>query len=213
MYTSAGGFTPQRLAARRVFGHERPSVVFTFLGSLIGVGGVIEERLLAIRLSLDGRPVGSPSDALEILASVDHPGEVAAPLVRTLLGEHFPALFEAAKACAEAELARRCEELRGERRRQIELLLTELAADLADRRREIDDEERRAAGLVEEATGQLRLFPIDPGGLTHFRSQRQAVDSFAQTRREELQAHGEVRQAGSPQPLGAVLLVPKGLDP
>ncbi|MCU0293324.1 MAG: DEAD/DEAH box helicase [Thermoanaerobaculaceae bacterium] len=211
VYPGAGGFTPQRLAARRVIGHERPSVVVTFLGSLIGVGGVIEERLLAIRLALDGQPVGSPSDALEILASADHPGEVPLPLARTLLGERFPALYERAKACAEADLARRCEQLRAERLCQTELLLVELEADVADRRREIDYEEKHAAGLVEEATGQLRLFPNDPGGSTHFRSQRQAVDSFAQARREELQAHAEVRQAGEPQPLGAVLLVPEGL--
>jgi hypothetical protein len=87
------------------------------------------------------------------------------------------------------------------------MLRQDLERDLADRLEEIDEEERRARGLI-DPTGQLRWLPErDASG---FQARREAVESYRQQRLEEIAAFEQVHDPAPPRPLGALFLVSEG---
>ncbi len=208
VYSGVRGLPPRRLAARTVPAGEPPSVLFTFLGALEGGGGLLEEHLLAVRVDTNGRPVGDAERNLRFVTESECAGEVA----RETLERLFAGCFDVLRARAEEE-ARRLMEARArllaERRaEQAARLRRDLEVDVADRLREIDEEERRSRGLVDER-GQQRLF-AEQEGRGGFEARRAAVEAAAARRREEIAAFEEVKAPGSPRPLGALFLVPEG---
>src|SRR5690606_37857560 len=99
-------------------------------------------------------------------------------------------------------------ELREHRARQAKHLRSELDTDLADRLEEIDAEERRARGQLDEATGQALLFGERQSSSYSGATRRAAAESQAARRREELEAYERVEEPAQPVPLGALFLVP-----
>ncbi len=208
VYPGERGLPPRRLAARSVPPSEPPSVVFTFLGTVEGQGGLLEERVLAVRVGLDGSVLGDPLANAGYLNGSGEVREVARGVVDRLFAERFDTLRAAATAEAERWLAERAQALRTRRAEQAEILLRELETDVADRLREIDEAETRARGLVEES-GQQRLF-ADQETRGGFEARRAAVRTYAEQRRQEIAEFQTVSDPGPPRPLGALLLVPEG---
>ncbi|ROR02914.1 helicase-related protein [Desulfosoma caldarium] len=211
VYAGVRGIRPRRLAARTVPAGEPPSVVFTFLGTIQGGGGLLEEEILAVRVDPQGHLLGDPQANLRYVSEEKTTGDVP----RACLERLFAAFFERMRQVAEDEAKRLAEErarqLRRRRGEQAALLRQELERDLADRLREIDDEERRARGLIEE-TGQVRLFAQETGR-GGFQARREAAKAAAENRREEIEAFEQVDTPAPPRPLGALFLVPEGTVP
>lgn len=206
VYPSARGLPPRRLAARLVDADEPPSLLFTFLAIVEGGGGLREERMVGVRVSTDGEVFGDPEENLRFLVT-DRPGEVPRERLEALFAGCFDRLYELARAEAARWVRGRVEELRRRRAEQGQILRRDLEVDVADRLREIEDEERRARGLV-ESSGQLRLFSPDGGGGGGFDTRRAVVEAYREKRLEEIAAFERVDDPAVPRPLGALFLVP-----
>lgn len=206
VYPNVRGLPPRRLAARSVPATEPPSVLFTWIGRIAGGGGLLEEHLLAIRVGLGGEILGSPEDSarwLEPSPSLNVPHET----VRRLFEGPFEALRDRARAEAERWLAHRAETLRTHRRRQAEVLRRDLERDVADRLKEIDEEERHARGMI-DVMGQQKLFAQRE--VSGFDARREAVLAYRDQRSGEIAAFEQVDDPLPPLPLGALFLVPEG---
>ncbi len=116
VYPGVRGLAPRRLAARIVAAGEPPSVVFTFLGTIEGGGGLLEERILAVRVKTDGEPLADPESNLSFLEEKETAGTVEASAIERLFAARFEAMRERA-----AEEARRFLEARAESLRQRRL--------------------------------------------------------------------------------------------
>jgi len=208
VYPDDGGRPARRLAARRVGKAEAPSILFTFLGGIIGSDGVIEERLLAVRVAADQKEIGDPAANLALLASDQAPGEVAADELEKQFKGRFAALAASAREYAKQHLAARAEVVRRDRQAMVAELRADIDRYLKDRLLEIDEEERRAKGL-EEKDGQLRLFGAGAEVATGYKARREAVKAQVELRCQELDAFSQVNDPEPPQPLGALCLVPE----
>lgn len=113
-------------------------------------------------------------------------------------------------ACREAErwTRRRADNIRSRRAEQAKILRQDLEIDIADRLKEIDEEEIKSRGLIEE-TGQRRLFAEQEAGRS-FSARRAAVESYRDQRLQEIAELERVDDPAPPQPLGALFLVPTG---
>lgn len=156
VYPNARGLPPRRLAARTVPAHEPTSILISWLGRLEGSNGPLEEHLIPIRVDLAGCIVGAPEEHWRWL-SPETTGDVPKSTLEKLFGNCFGALLERARREATAWLQQRAEALRAQRQQQAEILRRDLERDRADRLREIEEEERRAQGLLDQA-GQHALF-------------------------------------------------------
>jgi hypothetical protein len=129
--------------------------------------------------------------------------------VAELFGGCFAQMTARAASEAAALLAERARQLRAQRLRQAETLRRDLEVDVADRLAEIQEDERRARGLV-EASGQQRLFGPQEPTRTGFDARRAAVEKQAEDRRKEISEFAGVDDPAAPRPLGALFLVPAG---
>ena len=206
VYPSARGLPPRRFAARTVPPEEPTSVVFTWFGRIEGGGGLREEHLIPIRVDLQGHIIGEPDENRRWLTP-EAAGDVRKETLEALFRHRFEELLERARSEAEGWLRRRAEALRTHRQEQAEVLRQDLDRDLADRLQEIDEEERRARGLI-DATGQLRLLAEQE--VSGFQARRQALESYRNQRLEEIAAFEQVYDPPPPRPLGALFLVPEG---
>lgn len=206
VYPNARGLPPRRLAARTVPPEEPASVVFTWLGRVEGGGGLLEEHLIPIRVDLDGRIIGKPEENQRWLLP-KATGDVPKKTLEKLFRNRFEDLLERARSEAESWLRQRAKVLRDHHQKQAEILRQDLDRDIADRLKEIDEEEQRAQGLI-EATEQLRLFAERE--VSGFQARRQALESYRKQRLEEIAAFEQVYDPQPPQPLGALFLVPEG---
>ena len=209
VYQNARGLPPRRLAARTVPPDEPTSVVFTWLGRIEGGSGLLEEHLIPIRISLEGQIIGDPEKNLRWLVPDDAAGDVPKKTLEELFRDRFEQLLEKAREEANNWLRRRTEELRTHRQKQAEILLDDLRRDIADRLKEIEDEERRARGLI--IGQQLRIqLPDERETTKKFQTRREAVDRYYNQRREEINNFKQVHDPFPPQPLGALFLVREG---
>lgn len=206
VYPNVRGLPPRRLAVRTVPAHEPTSILFTWLGRLEGSNGPLEEHLIPIRVDLTGRIVGAPEEHRRWLLA-EATGDVPKATLETLFRDCFDRCSQAARRAAQDRLQQRCVALRVKRRKQADMLRLELERDMADRWREIEEEERRARGLITD-TGQLRLFAERE--VSGFETRRQALESYRQQRLEEIAAFAEVKDPTPPQPLRALFLVADG---
>ncbi len=204
VYPNARGLPPRRLAARSVPPEEPASVVFTWLGRIEGGAGLLEEHLIPVRVDLEGRSIGEPEENRRWLVA-EATGDVPKEALERLFGQRFRALLERARGEAEGWIRRRAQPLRAYRQEQAEVLRRDLERDLADRLQEIEEEERRARGLV-DATGQLRLFAEQE--VSGFQARREALESYRRQRLEEIAAFERVEEPVTIRPLGALFLVP-----
>ncbi|MCK6483032.1 MAG: DEAD/DEAH box helicase [Phycisphaerae bacterium] len=212
VYPSARGLLPRRLAARTTSAGEPASVMFTFLGVIKGGAGLLEEHIIPMRVVVDGSTLGDPAHNLQFLTHAESAGDVEPQVIERYFASRFNAVRQRATAEAQSWLRNRAEALRRRRAEQAEILRRDLEVDVADRQREIDDEERRARGLVED-TGQGRLFADAAPSTSGFQTRRAAVESYAAQRREEIAAFETVEAPASPNPMGALFLVPEGVSP
>ena len=196
----------RRLAATSAPPGESASVVFTFLGSITGGGGMLEERMLAVRLAPNGSVIGTPEENLALVLSEYRRAEFEVDDVVRVFAERFDRLRDRATATAQEWLERASAELGQRRKEQAGLLRQDLAVDVDDRLREIDEDERLARHPV-GAEGQQRLFPTQTTRGGH-RARRDAVGLAAEQRQTELAAFETVERPGAPRPLGALLLLP-----
>ena len=208
VYPGSRGLRPRRLAARTVPAGEPPSIVFTFLGTIEGGGGFLEEDIFAVRADTGGRILGDSRENLRLVTEFEGAGEIAPAAIQRLFADCFAVLREKAEGEARRVLEERVEALRRRRSEQAALLRRDLETDTADRLREIEEEEHRARGLVDER-GQGRLFAEEParGG---FGARRAAVEAAAARRREEIAEFEKIEPPQPPRPLGALFLVPEG---
>ncbi len=208
VYPDVRGLMPRRLAMRFSSDSDAPSIVFTFLGVLEGGGGLLEERILAVRVDTDGRVHGDPDASLGLLSGANDRQGAEASTLEGLFAAHFESMRERATEEARRSLESRAEQLACRRAEQAALLRQHLEVDVADRLREIAEEERRSRGLV-EASGQQRLFGEQQGN-GGFEARRAAIQAAAAQRREDIATFERVEAAGPPRPLGALFLVPAG---
>jgi superfamily II DNA or RNA helicase len=207
VYSSSRGIAPRRLAAHAAPPGEQPTILFTFLADVHGGGGLLEERLLAVRLDVSGGPVGDPEANLRLLAEERDAGEVQTRRLAEIFGDTFATLASRACEAAVALNAAHVRSVREGRAQQAAFLRKDLEVDLADRLREIREEESRARGLI-EATGQQRLFGTDDPRGQSFETRRAAAEAQAAGRREEIAEFERVDEPSPPRPLGALFLVP-----
>jgi len=209
VYADERGLPPQRLAARRVAADQPPAVLFTYLGAVAGADGLAEECLIAVLAAVDGATCRPVDDPAAFLADDRQVGEVPAATVERLFSAEFDRLAEQARAVAEAELQRIADDLRARRASQAALLRRELETDIADRLRELDEEEKRATGRIDDS-GQQRLFAEDPRAGAAYRSQRAMIETHREQRLRELDEYARVEDPAPPRPMGAAFLVPEG---
>jgi len=209
VYPDERGLPPRRFAARRVAAGERPSVLFAFLGTVTGASGLREERLLLVRLGLDGDVIQNGLDPASLLVADGRAGEVGADKLSELFAGRFDALVGRAAEEATRAIQARTQELRQRRAQQAQVLRADLQVDRADREREIDEEERRARGDLERS-GQLRL-TLDDGprtGSEVARAKRAALEAFVAEREREIDELEHVDEPAPPAILAALFLVP-----
>jgi ERCC4-related helicase len=208
VYPDDRGLPPKRLAARRVPPDHPPAVLFTFHGQIHGPDGVIEEQVLPVRVALDGTPVADLDADLALLSDTGSPGEVPQQALEPF-EEPFDALLEAATAEAARRLRDRAQEIRLRRERQAEELRADAGAYTKDRLKELEDEEARARGQVEE-TGAVRLWAGDEPKRYTVSAKRAMVETHYRERMEEIDLYAKVSEPEPPRPIAALFLVPEG---
>ncbi len=211
VYPDERGLPPRRFAARRVPSSEPASVVFTFFGQVSGGSGLLEESLIAARVTPDLEPVEREEEAVRWIKGRDEPGEVSADLLSRLFAPTSEEMTHRASQIAYQTIRKRADEVKQSRKSQAQTLIRELERDTVDRLAEIDDEERRFLGLVDAETGQARLFGEEDRRVGGFRARRAAVEQQADARRAEIAEFEAIEEPARPRPLGALFLVPKGL--
>jgi superfamily II DNA or RNA helicase len=207
VWAGTRGVPPRRLAARRT-ASSAPSAVFTFLGAVEGGAGLLEEHVLAVRLALDGAVVGSPEEALALVSGAGGGGEVRPAEVIQIFRDRFASLSEAAMIAAREALAGRARTIRERRAEQTAVLRADLERDLADRLREIGEEESHARGLVNDA-GQRSLFAAEERAAYGFDARRAVAETQAEARREEIACFERVAEVAEPRPMGVLFLLPE----
>jgi hypothetical protein len=207
VYPDERGMPPRRLAARRVPADVPPSMLFTFLGTIAGGGGLLEEHLSTVRLKIDGSEIGAPEVNERLLVDEVGAGDVPWAEVQAKFATDFETAALQAEAIATRQLAERARVLGEHRHAQAEELRRDLEADLADRLREIEAEEHEARVPVDERTGQQNLFGRPTGG-TSASVRRAVAESQAASRREEIAEFEHVDLPALPIPLGALFLLP-----
>lgn len=211
VYADERGLPPQRLAARRIAAGQPPAVLFTYLGAVAGSDGVAEERVISVYATIDGATCEAVEDPAAIVADDRHVGEVPASTIDGVFAADFDRLAERAAEAAWVEVRRIADSLSARRARQAALLRRELDTDVADRLRELDEEEMRATGRI-DAFGQQSLFAEDPypRASTFYRAQRAMIDTHREQRLKELEEFERVDEPAPPRPMGAAFLVPEG---
>ncbi|MDH7513098.1 MAG: helicase-related protein [Clostridiales bacterium] len=210
VYSTSRGLTPRRLAARAVFSSEPPSIIFTFQAAIRDEEGGLEEHMLAVRVGTDGKILGDPVDNLRYLSMPNSTEDVHPKRIEALFASCFDSLRELAKQEAGRWLTARVEDLRQKRKELAERMLADLELDVADRIREIDEEEKRSRKFIEE-TGQQRLiFERDDQAGRSFAARKSMVEDFRIKRQQEIENFTKIQDAEPPQPLGALFLVPSG---
>jgi len=212
VYPDQRGLPPRRIAACRVPSGEPVSALFTFLGSISGGSGLLEQQLIAVRIAPDLGILDSPQDTLRILFAQVEPGEISKEILEKLFKATFDAMASEAAEKAAAILRERGKTITERRRLQADILRKDLETDLSDRLKEIDEAERHALGLIDFKTGQMRIFADMDSGATGFQSKRAAAKASAAKRRNEIDAFEMVAISGAPKPLGALLLVPEDVS-
>ncbi|MBI2899237.1 MAG: DEAD/DEAH box helicase family protein [Planctomycetes bacterium] len=198
----------RRLAARRVPADQPPSALFTYLTGIQGTGWVLEERLLAIRVTPSLEDVSDPGKDLTFLSG-EAPGEVRGDSLERAFKNAFPAMAAKAAEIAARRLNDRADELGRERNAVARRLEIDLDRDVQARLVEIDEEETRGRGLVEPETQQLRLFAEGSMGKRFYAARRERVGQYADERRRDIADFRQVK-VEAPRPLGALFLVPEG---
>ncbi len=203
------GRSPKRLAARIVPRDEPPSILFTFYSQCVGVD-LLEEQIQPVRIGLDGRQIGTVEEACAVLCSSESPGEIPMEILRRDFENPFAKLYLRAEEWMTGWAARRLKELQTEREKIADILESELEADAQARRREIEDAERRAKGLMDESQPALfgrtvsdiyRAEPVKGARLA-------AVTTFVNQRKVEIAEYRRVEMPHPPNPLGALFLMP-----
>ena len=211
LYPDRHGLTPRRLAARRVSVSEPASVLFTFFGAITGGGGLLEEQLIAVRITSDFKIIGNQDQNLRWLEPDSSPGEVSFDMLSKLFGRAFEQMAKRAAEDAQKQLRERSGALRKQRREQADILRKDLQADLQDRLKEIEETERQVKGLV-EGSGQLRMDVESQRSSGGFEDRRAAAKVQAEAKEFELAEFEHIDEPGEPRPLGALFLVPEGLN-
>jgi superfamily II DNA or RNA helicase len=201
------GLPPKRLAARRVPADHPPAVLFTFIGRIDGPDGPIEERIVAARVGLDGSVLVDPEADLALLAAADAPGEVPASSLEAFAAR-FDEMREAATAEAVSRVRSRASEIRERRERHADELRTDAGAFAKDRLRELEEEEARARGQVEDS-GATRLWAGDEPKRYTVSAKRKMVETHFQERMEEIELYAAVDDPEPPRPIAAMFLVPE----
>lgn len=208
VYPDERGLPPKRLAARRVPADHPPAILFTFQGTVEGPEGVIEEVILPVRIATDGRAVAEQPEDERLLWDGGPPGEVPAAALEPFR-PRFDELLQAATAEAARRLAARAGEIRRRRAEHAEELRRDAGAYTKDRLRELDEEEARARGQIDES-GKVRLWAGEDPRRYSVRAKREAVDYHYRARMEEIDAYETVHEPEAPRPVGALFLVPEG---
>jgi superfamily II DNA or RNA helicase len=209
VFAGERGLPARRLAARPVSAGERPSVVFTFLATIQGGAGLLEEHILPVRVDVGGQIVGVPNENRRWIHEDCAVGDVTTDLFDPVFQERFDAVAHTAGEEAARLIAERLTLLRSQRSAQANLLRQDLETDFADRLREIDEEQSRTRGLVED-TGQRRLFGSEETRPRAFDARREAVRGQRDARLEDLETFARIDDPPPPRPMGALLLVPEG---
>jgi SNF2 family DNA or RNA helicase len=210
VFSPGGVIMPRRLAAKAAAPSEPPSILFTFHGSVSDEDGPVEERILAVRLSSNGNSQGNPAANLNLLTEPDSDVDINPVSLEKLFAACFDDLRDRAADEAFRILKSRAEEFRRRREQQAKAWLEELEADVADRLREIEEEEKHRRGLIEE-TGQQRLFSADgDAGLRSLAARKAAVDAFKEQRKKDIADYLKIHDPDPPLSMGALFLVPTG---
>jgi hypothetical protein len=184
--------------------------LFTFFGTIAGTVGLVQEALIPVRCDLKGRTVGDDQTDRRLLADAGSVGEVPGALLRAIFETRFGACYAAARTEAVRRLTVQVEAVRSRRSRAAQLLRDDMLRYAEDRRRELDEEERFVTGREDRQSGQQFLWAAQPK--SGFDARRAAVDTFVNRRQEEIEAFATIHDPGPPRPLGAILLVPEGME-
>jgi hypothetical protein len=211
------------MAYRRTPPGSPPGFVFTYaLRFVDGRGETVEERFEAVFVGLDRRVSRDGAADLRWITECRSFGRLSQAEAQVLL-PRFQAVFEEAKARAEAEVRRR----QAERLRELERLQEKVAEDALVRLgRWKQASEDRLVRRAQEAPGGAGPVQLDLFGRKRedyqrivrererrrrqFERERQQLLKQEQERRAEIQAMKAVR-ADTVDPIGALLLIPEGM--
>jgi superfamily II DNA or RNA helicase len=207
VYSSVRGLVPHRLSTRIVDQSEQPSILFTFFNVIRGDGGLVEERIIGVRVDVQGNIIGDPEKNLSLL-STGNPGDVSIEKLNKLFATSFVMMREKAKQEASLWIKKRFDMVKSMRAKQAAILRKDLEVDVNDRLCEINEDEMMSRGLI-EVSGQRLLFS-EQGTDRSISSRRAAVESYRKQRLEEINQFESVEEPGFPRPLGAIFLVPEG---
>jgi hypothetical protein len=210
VYADDRGLPAKRLAARRIPAGEVPSILFTFFGTVEDVGGLVQETVIPVRCGLDGKLTSDDEDDRRLLLDAGSVGEVPATVLGSIFGARFGDSYAAAQVEAARRLAALVDTIRARHSHDAQLLRDDMLRYADDRRRELDEEERFVTGREDRQSGQQFLWAAQPK--TGFDARRAAVDTFVNRRQEEIEAFVTIHAPAPPRPLGAVLLVPEGME-
>jgi hypothetical protein len=185
--------------------NEPLSVVFTWLGSIEGASGLLEEHLIPVRVDLHRQIIATPEENVRWLMP-DSTSNVPSQTLEAFR-DCFTELLECARQAAQDWLAHKAAQVREARQRRATVLRRVLEKDCVDRRHEIDEEEQQAKQLVERS-GQKWLFAQRQA--SGFDLRRKAVGIYYNERLEEINAFEQVHEPKKVRPLGALFLVPQG---
>jgi ERCC4-related helicase len=214
---------PSRIAYRRMPAGSPPGFVFTYaLRFVDGRGETVEERFEAVFVGLDGQVSHDGLADLRWIAECRSFGHLSEAEARALL-PRFQAIFETAKALAEAEVRRR----QAERTRELEVLQRSIAEEALIRlgRWKQACEDRLARRAVEALVGpspvQFDLFGQRQRDYERMvRERERRVRQFEREReqllKQEQERRGEIRametvRADAVDAIGALLLIPEGM--
>ena len=205
---------PSRMAYRRTPPGSAAGFVFTYaLRFVDGRGETVEERFEAVFVGLDGQVSHDGLADLRWVAECRSFGHLSEKEARTLL-PRFQAIFETAKALAEAEVRRR----QAERTRELEALQRDIAEEALIRlgRWKQASEDRLARRAVEALVGpgpvQLDLFGQRERErrVRQFERERGQLLKQEEERRAEIRAMEKVRPEAV-DPIGVLLLIPEDM--
>jgi len=177
-----------------------------FYGSIKDGSGIVEEVVMPIHVT----PGGEPSRDAEHDARVfeeENSGEASWEEAVAYIGPRFEEMNRAARDEFSRRLRERVEAHRRHRAGLVEELRKDLALFERDRRQEIEEEIRAAAGVE---VSQATLAEFGGGEFRRrFDARLAALSDAVRERQEEIRAFMEVEVAENPKPMAAVILLPE----
>jgi hypothetical protein len=183
-------------------------VAYTFVARVTSGDEVVDESAFAVRVPCNGEDAEVMGGLASVL-SIERPGEATPAELETGFKAAFVALRDRGMGEAQRWASERREQVARLRAQSAELLLADLARDVADRLEELTRPAESLARTQPSTSTQETLefqTPVDP---ELARQQAALVETQAAERRKEIEAWSKIDDDVDVLPLGALLMLPE----